>query len=172
MIADAPPTGHFKSRARVAAAGLVIVLLLMGYAGIVSVSSAENNHSHSHTVTIPEEDRFTPLALTIHSGDSVEWVNKDTDDHTVVSDDVFNTTGTKGLDHLLPGTDANGGNPGTFDLRFTHQGTFVYFCRFHSHLDGSRQPVAPGPDGGIQDANGNFGTPMMGVITVLQKGDD
>ena len=72
---------------------------------------------------------------------------------------------------MLPGTVANGGNPGTFHLRFTHAGTFVYFCRFHSHLDGFNQPVAPGPEGGIQDANGNFGTPMMGVITVLPKGD-
>jgi hypothetical protein len=31
--------------------------------------------------------------------------------------------------------------------------------------------VAPGPDGGIQDPNGNFGTPMNGVITVL-PGED
>jgi len=171
MIAEASPTGNFKSRARFAAAGLIIVLLLMGYAGTPRVSSAADEHSHSHTVTVPEEDRFTPFALTIHSGDSVEWVNKDTDDHTVVSDDAFNTTGPKGLDHMLPGTVANGGNPGTFHLRFTHAGTFVYFCRFHSHLDGFNQPVAPGPRGGIQDANGNFGTPMMGVITVLPKGD-
>ena len=28
------------------------------------------------------------------------------------------------------------------------------------------QPAAPGPDGGIQDANGNFGTPMMEIVTV------
>jgi plastocyanin len=34
---------------------------------------------------MPEEDRFTPFALTIHAGDTVQWVNNDTDDHTVVS---------------------------------------------------------------------------------------
>ena len=38
--------------------------------------------------------------------------------------------------------------------------------RFHAHLDAYHQPVAPGPEGGIQDSNGNFGTPMMGVVTV------
>jgi hypothetical protein len=32
--------------------------------------------------------------------------------------------------------------------------------------DAAQQPVAPGPDGGIEDPPGNFGTPMMGVITV------
>jgi plastocyanin len=120
-------------------------------------------------VIVPGEDRFTPLAVTIKAGDVVEWVNMDTDDHTVVSDDTFNTTDHKGFNHLLPGTDSNGGKPGTIRLRFIHTGTFVYYCRFHSHLDSDHQPVAPGPDGGIQDSNGNFGTPMMGVVTVLAK---
>jgi hypothetical protein len=36
-------------------------------------------------------------------------------------------------------------------------------------LDPDNQPIAPGPDGGIQDSNGNFGTPMSGVITVVDK---
>ena len=91
--------------------------------------------------------------------------NNDEDDHTVVSDDAFNTAGNKGVNRLLP---ADGG---TVVLQFTHPGTFVYYCRFHAHLDSFNQPVAPGPEGGIQDANGNFGTPMMGVITVLPDDD-
>jgi plastocyanin len=118
-------------------------------------------------VTVPEVDRFAPFAVTIHTGQSVEWVNRDTDDHTVVSDDAFNTAGHRGTDHLLPGTDSNGGQPGRFTLQFDRPGTFVYYCRFHAHLDSSNQPVAPGPRGGIQDPSGNFGTPMMGVVTVL-----
>jgi len=128
--------------------------------------------SCAQQVIVPGEDRFFPLALTIRAGDCVQWVNQDTDDHTVVSDDAFNTAGNKGTDHLLPGTDSNGGQPGTFVLRFNKSGTFVYYCRFHSHLDGDSQPVAPGPDGGIQDASGNFGTPMMGVITVKPHGEN
>ena len=83
----------------------------------------------------------------------------------MVSDDAFNSAGHQGFDQLLP---ANGG---TLILRFNHPGVFVYYCRFHAHLDGFNQPVAPGPEGGIQDPNGNFGTPMSGVITVL-PGDD
>ena len=59
-----------------------------------------------------------------------------------------------------------------FALRFDRPGVFVYYCRFHSMLDDDHQPKAPGPNGGIQDDNGNFGTPMMGVITVLPRGDD
>ena len=42
----------------------------------------------------------------------------------------------------------------------------MYYCRFHSHVDAYHQPVTPRPDGGIQDAGGNFGTPMMGIVVV------
>jgi plastocyanin len=51
-------------------------------------------------VTIPDEDRFLPFALTIHVGDSVQWTNNDTDD--------------KSINHLILGTDNNGGQPGVF----------------------------------------------------------
>ena len=117
-------------------------------------------------VVVPGEDRFTPFSITIHPGDIVKWTNTDSDDHTVVSDDDFTTAGKIGTNHLLQ---ANGG---TFQLRFSHPGVFVYYCRFHAHLDVKGQPVAPGPDGGIQDSNGNYGTPMMGVINVLPRSDD
>ena len=50
---------------------------------------------------------------------------------------------------------------------FRHAGTFVYYCRFHAVLDADSQPKAPGPMGGIQDPDGNFGTPMNGIVTVL-----
>jgi plastocyanin len=129
--------------------------------------AAEAEKAAHLQVIVPEEDRFTPFAQTVHVGDSVKWINMDTDDHTVVSDDFLNTTGRFGLNVLLKGTDNNGGKPGTFSLRFLAPGTFVYYCRFHSHLDDHHQPTAPGPDGGIQADDGNFGTPMMGVITVL-----
>ena len=112
-------------------------------------------------VMVPGEDRFTPFAITVRVGQSVMWTNNDADDHTVVSDDAFNTAGHFGTNVLLP---ANGG---TFMLRFLRPGVFPYYCRFHSALDTSNQPKAPGPDGGIQDPDGNFGTPMSGVITVV-----
>ena len=113
-------------------------------------------------IIVPDEDRFTPFAITVRVGQTVQWVNNDIDDHTVVSIDAFNTAGHRGAKALLK---ANGG---TLNLTFHHPGTFPFYCEFHAMLDADNQPVAPGPEGGIQDPNGNFGTPMSGIITVVE----
>jgi plastocyanin len=116
------------------------------------------------TINIPAEDRFSPFAVTVKVGEKVTWVNGDTDDHTVVTDPVSTTGPT--VDQLIIGSATKGG-PGQFSLTFKHEGTFVYYCRFHAVLGADNQPVAPGPKGGIQDPKTlNFGTPMMGIITV------
>jgi plastocyanin len=133
---------------------------------IPTIPAGSADASATRAVVVPREDRFAPFAVTVRVGDTVQWINTDTDDHTVVSDDAFNTAGHQGTNQLLPGTDAGGGQPGRLSLRFDRPGTFVYYCRFHARLDRFSQPVAPGPDGGIQDPSGNFGTPMMGIVTV------
>jgi plastocyanin len=143
-------------------------LLLVFLLGLVSFGPAlADSQAVTKKVTIPDEDRFLPFALTIHVGDSVQWTNNDTDDHTIVAVSAFTNTDHKTVNHLILGTDNNGGNPGVFKLKFNVEGRFTYHCRFHAKLDAHHQPIAPGPRGGIQSANGNFGTPMMGVITVL-----
>jgi plastocyanin len=139
---------------------LLVSLVVAVLVPIGAVSAGAGQHHQTRAVEVPEADRFAPFAVVIHAGDSVKWTNNDEDDHTVVSDDFFNTAGHRGYDQLL-GVDLS------LTLTFSHPGTFVYYCRFHAHLDAYYQPVAPGPDGGIQDANGNYGTPMSGVITVL-----
>lgn len=148
---------------------LCLLISTMGSIGSVSAEISKHPDSHVKKVMIPGVDKFIPFALEIRAGDTVQWMNNDTDDHTVVSDDVFNSPGFKNVNHLILGTDHNGGHPGFFKKTFRHPGTFVYYCRFHSKLDKDSQPIAPGPDGGIQDDKGNFGTPMMGVITVMPR---
>ncbi|MEP6769475.1 MAG: plastocyanin/azurin family copper-binding protein [Acidobacteriota bacterium] len=152
---------------------MLTLTVLVGLMGVAVSTAAQQRALRSRRqVIVPGEDRFTPFGLTIRSGESVTWVNTDADDHTVVSDDFFNTAGHNGTDVLILGTDNNGGKPGTFSLHFSRPGTFVYYCRFHAHLDDAHQPAAPGPRGGIKDPNGNFGTPMMGIVTVLAEGEN
>jgi len=138
-------------RSRLALAMLVLLIV----AGVSSSALAA-----AKQIMVPGEDRFTPFAVTVHVGQKVTWVNNDTDAHYVVSNDAFNTAGHKGVNHFLtPGS--------SYSLKFTKPGVFPFYCSFHSSLDGSNQPKAPGPFGGIQDPDGNYGTPMNGVVTVI-----
>ena len=160
-------------------------LLLSAVAALLVLTASSSAAPKHHTlVAVPGEDRFTPFALTIHVGDTVDWMNDDTDDHTLVSDNAVNQIGPV-VDVLLPGTDSNGGVPlPPFSITFHDAGQWVYYCKFHSHLDAFNQPNSPGPNGGIQDSKDptlcdpagtdtcNFGTPMMGVITVLPRHQD
>jgi plastocyanin len=140
---------------------LFLLAVLLVPAGAYAAARHGSGYGHrTKKVTVPDEDRFAPFAVVIHVGDKVRWTNNDTDDHTVVADNAFDTAGHQGTDQLLPSGQS-------FTLSFSRPGVFVYYCRFHAHLDADNQPVAPGPDGGIQDPNGNFGTPMSGVVTVL-----
>jgi len=149
------------------AGGAVLLILALVVAPARTTSARDDDNGRNHQVVVPGEDRFVSFAITIRAGDIVTWLNQDTDNHTVVSDDFFNNTGPRNVNQLLVGTDQNHGQPGQVRLRFDQPGTFVYYCRFHSQLDAQHQPIAPGPDGGIQGPGTNFGTPMMGVITVL-----
>src|SRR5215831_13756620 len=118
------------------------MLACLSISGAQSQSSASNSPlPAARQIIVPDEDRFTPFAITVRVGQPVVWINNDTDDHTVVSNDVFNTAGHRGVNVVLK---ANGGK---FVLVFRHPGVFPFYCRFHSMLDGHHQPIAPGPDG-------------------------
>jgi plastocyanin len=150
--------------------GLLVLALAAVLFGVGAALHTPGAHAARRPVAkqviVPEEDRFSPFSQTIHVGDTVAWINMDSDDHPIVTDNALTTAGNKGINVVLLGTDNNNGNPGTYKLTFGKAGVYVYYCRFHAHLDDEHQPAAPGPEGGIEDG-GNFGTPMAGVITVL-----
>ena len=139
-----------------------MVMLSLCFTVVAPVANAQNGQPAARQIIVPGEDRFSPYAVTVRVGQTVQFVNNDSDDHLVISVDAFNTAGHRGAHALLKG------NGGTLNLTFNHAGVFPFYCGFHAMLDSHNQPVAPGPDGGIQDPNGNFGTPMNGVITVVE----
>ena len=147
--------------------GLVPALVIAGIAmlTVATRSAAESRVKLAPIkIVIPGEDRFAPFAVTAAVGQPVAIINQDTDLHYVVSNDVFNTAGNRGTNSpIAPGQH--------IVLTFQHPGVFPFYCSLHSMLDSKRQPKAPGPDGGIQDPNGNYGTPMNGVITVVPASD-
>ena len=67
---------------------------------------------------------FSPNPLTVPTGTTVQWVNRDDIPHTVVSDDKT-TFKSKALD-----TDDN------FSYTFIKPGTYSYFCSIHPKMTG------------------------------------
>jgi plastocyanin len=94
-------------------------------AATVQVSIVEGDQSH-----------FTPKVLTIHPGDTVEWIWSDSKKHSVVSGD--GNTGT--ADGIF-----NSGihqAPYTYSVTFPNIGSFPYFCGVHYLLNkGGTWPV-------------------------------
>ena len=64
---------------------------------------------------------FAPATLTVHSGSTVTWTNKDEEPHTVVAND--------GSFHS-PGM----GSQATFSYTFAKAGTFDYVCSIHPFM--------------------------------------
>ena len=66
-----------------------------------SQETADNKLPPVRQIIVPPEDRFTPFAITVRVGQPVVWINNDSDDHTVVSIDAFNTAGHRGTNVVL-----------------------------------------------------------------------
>lgn len=77
-------------------------------------------------------DSYKPASVTVASGDTVNWTNKDPYLHTVTSDDgTFQSSGDLGMGQTHPVT-------------FTTPGTYAYHCFYHSFMTGTVTVVAPG----------------------------
>ncbi|MGW1077890.1 cupredoxin domain-containing protein [Streptomyces sp. NPDC002537] len=80
----------------------------------------------THTVRI-HNLAFDPQSLSVAVGDTVVWVNQDSDDHTTTSDNNGNTGWDSGVLHT------NQSFPHTFGVA----GTFRYHCAIHEFMKGT-----------------------------------
>jgi plastocyanin len=79
----------------------------------------------AQTYTVHVKDfAFKPSTLTIDAGDTVTFVNDDSDAHTVTASD-------KSFDSA--GLDTND----TWTHTFSKAGTFTYFCALHPYMKGT-----------------------------------
>jgi plastocyanin len=98
----------------------------------VTDSTVTEEVENSETITttgvtgdkvVIENDKFMPTDLLVESGTTVEWVNKDSVDHTVTFENGD-------LDEkMVVGA--------TTTYTFTEAGTFGYFCQLHPGMQGS-----------------------------------
>jgi plastocyanin len=77
------------------------------------------------TVTVHlHNDAFAPPTITIHTGDTVRWINDDDDAHTVTA--IDGSFDSKGID-----------TNGSWTHTFTKPGTYKYFCELHPFMKGT-----------------------------------
>ena len=67
---------------------------------------------------------FQPQALTVRTGDTIVWVNKDPFPHTATASD-----GTFDSDQIAPGA--------SWTWTVSGSGTIAYVCRFHPTMTGT-----------------------------------
>ena len=87
-------------------------------------ADAKQDDSKLHKVTI-QDLKYNPATLSIKPGETVMWVNKDDNDHTVTSDDGK----TLKSDNL--------GSGDTYKYTFDKSGKFKYHCKYHPRMKGT-----------------------------------
>ena len=93
-------------------------------AALLSISAAAAPKANVHKVTI-KDLKYDPAKLTIKPGETVEWTNKDDNNHTVTPDDE------KAFD-----SSENLGAGDTFSHTFDQAGKFGYHCKYHPRMKG------------------------------------
>jgi plastocyanin len=97
---------------------LLILAILLAF-GLSSAARAT-----TFQIVMGDDDRFHPDLLTAAVGDSVYWINDDTDDHTATSGPSDCTPdGLWDSGDVLPGA--------TWGMRLEAAGTIPYFCTHH-----------------------------------------
>jgi plastocyanin len=93
---------------------------------------------------------FSPTAVKVKLGDSVQWTNLDGFDHTSTSDGVGDGSTYTGIGLWASGHITSGA---TFTQPFTLAGTFPYHCSIHNFMQGTvKVPMKVSP------ASGGVGT--------------
>ena len=100
------------------------VLLLGAMSVVVSYASAAEAAAEGSSIVMAKDFMFAPTALTVASGSTVTWTNRDDEPHTVVSESGLFRSGA---------LDTNE----SFSFRFDKPGTYRYTCSIHPRMVGT-----------------------------------
>jgi plastocyanin len=102
---------------------LILALLFTScQAQSTNTGGSQTTQAASQQINV-ENSAFNPKQLTIKTGTTVVWTNKDVTVHTVTADDNSFDSG-----------NLNQGN--TFQFTFTKPGTYLYYCKLHGGPNG------------------------------------
>jgi plastocyanin len=89
-----------------------------------AVPSLAGEATASPTIVMAKDFMFAPTSLTIKSGSTVTWTNKDDEPHTVVSDAGLFRSGAMDTNE-------------SFSFKFDKPGTYHYACSIHPRMVGT-----------------------------------
>lgn len=90
---------------------------------LAAVAAGAKHGDDAQKVTI-KNLKYDPAKVTIKVGQTVEWTNKDDNDHTVISDE----------DGQFDSGNLSRGD--TFKFTFKAKGEFKYHCKYHPRMKG------------------------------------
>ncbi|MGZ3497994.1 MAG: cupredoxin domain-containing protein [Vulcanimicrobiaceae bacterium] len=99
------------------------LLVALAFAGaLIPIGARAATAPHSYTVHI-KDFKFSPATLHVDSGDTVVFVNDDTESHTATS--TARTFDSGGLD-----------TGDRWTVKFSKPGTYSYICALHPYMKG------------------------------------
>ncbi|MCL5019638.1 MAG: plastocyanin/azurin family copper-binding protein [Patescibacteria group bacterium] len=97
---------------------------------------SKNDYSTNPPAGVPgtnevwmESSSFNPSNLTVTPGTTVMWTNKDSYAHDIASGTPDNPDGLFSKDNLAKGA--------SFNYTFNNEGTYKYYCKLHSGMNGT-----------------------------------
>jgi plastocyanin len=99
-------------------------LNLSAFALAGDMKDADSTSSKQHTIEI-KDFAFNPQTITVKSGQTITWINRDEEPHTVVSvEKQFKKSSALDTDQ-------------TFTITTGAPGTYTYFCSVHPKMTGT-----------------------------------
>jgi len=103
---------------------LLSAALAIGLVGSAFLAQPATAVAAGPTVVKIANFAYEPATVTVEAGQTVEWINEDSAQHTATA-----------TDGSFKSPDLNQGQK--FSHTFTKAGTFTYYCRFHRGMKGT-----------------------------------
>jgi plastocyanin len=97
-----------------------VILLVLCLTAVALGGKPAADGAKVRTITI-KDLKYDPAKITIKVGQTIQWVNKDDHDHTVIAKDKSFESESLG-------------NGETFKHTFKKAGKYEYYCRFHPRM--------------------------------------
>jgi plastocyanin len=102
---------------------LAMALLMLSGIFAASAKDADQDDDKDAKKVLIQDLKYNPAKIKIRAGETVVWINKDDNDHTVIAKD-----GSFVSDNL--------GTGDKFRHTFKEKGEFPYFCKYHPRMKG------------------------------------